>query len=145
MLFLDTSALVFYFIDSSSVGQTDETERVKAAIAEIEIVALSTLALPEAVSAFTQLVRGGAIQASQGQDAYTRLIHNWTNAYRIPLVTEIALEASALALSRDLRGADAVQLASAARLSRETKGVRFLSFDDRLNAAANGLVKLWGE
>ncbi|MER3555352.1 MAG: hypothetical protein C4331_13680 [Meiothermus sp.] len=85
------------------------------------------------------------IFSAEVQTVYKQLLEDWEAVFQMPAVSEVALEASALARSRNLRGADAVHLASAARLSRETKGVRFLSFDDRLNVAASELVKLWEE
>jgi hypothetical protein len=50
-----------------------------------------------------------------------------------------------LARTKGLKGADAVQLASAAMLSRERKNVRFLSYDDELTKVARTIVNIYGE
>ncbi len=44
--------------------------------------------------------------------------------------------------SRGLRGADAIQLATAAWVSREQRFVYFLAFDEKLLEAAQGIVRV---
>ncbi|HEU4743210.1 MAG TPA: type II toxin-antitoxin system VapC family toxin [Meiothermus sp.] len=145
MLVLDTSALVFLYINSREIGQANESEQVQDAVEAAPGVVLSVLCLPEVASAFSRLRLKGKITASESQEAFSLFLEDWPRAERVELTERLALEASALARNRNLHGTDAVHLASAARLSRENKGGCFLSFDERLNVAARGLVKLWGE
>lgn len=145
MLFLDSSALVFAYLDSFGLQQSEESETVAAALDATEIAAVSTLALPETTAAFTQLAEAKRITSIQALAAHRQLLEDWPGFYRVRLTSDLAKEAAALARSRKLRGADSVHLATVAWLSRERRGVRMLAFDERLNEAARGLVKLWGE
>ncbi len=82
---------------------------------------------------------------AEAQSAFSQLLQDWEKLDRYSLENHVAKEAGSLALSRDLRGADAVQLATVAILSREKRGVRFLAFDQKLKAAGLGIVRLYGE
>ena len=136
-LFLDTSALVKLYIAEA------ETATVTTAVQAAKIITVSTLAMPEAVSSFTRKASEGSLTQSNEQEAFKNLLADWPDLERIELDDWIAKEAAMLTRSKGLRGADAVHLASCARLSRERRGVRFLAFDDALNDAAKTVVKLW--
>ena len=139
MLVLDTSALVKLYL------QEEGREQVLQAVQQFEVVALATLALPEAAAIFARMAQAGAFTVSEAQKAHSALLKDWPGFYRVRLTSDLALEASALARSHLLRGADAVHLATATWLAREHKGIRFLAFDEELNRAARVVVKVWGE
>lgn len=136
-LFLDTSALVKLYIAEA------ETAMVMTAVQSAKIITVSTLAMPETVSSFVRKAAEGSITQTDAQEAFKSLLSDWPNLERIDLDDWIAKEAAVLTRSKSLRGADAVHLATCARLSRERRGVRFLAFDNALNEAAKTVVKLW--
>jgi uncharacterized protein len=136
-LFLDTSALVKLYIAE------EKTAMVMTALQSAKIVTVSTLAMPETVSSFTRKAAEGTLRQGDAQEAFKNLLNDWPNLERVDLDDWIAKEAAVLTRSKGLRGADAVHLATCARVSRERRGVRFLAFDDALNEAAKTVVKLW--
>ncbi len=137
ILYLDTSALVKLYIEES------ERETVQTAVEQAKGLVVATLSLAESSSMFNRAARDGLISPQEAQAALGALLQDWAVFERIPLEDHIAREAAALAWSKNLRGADAVQLASVALLSRERRGVRFLAFDQTLNQAAKSVVKLY--
>jgi predicted nucleic acid-binding protein len=110
---------------------------------EATTIAVSSLVMPEAAHAFTRRATDGVITPAQGNTAFIALLEDWPRYERFDLTNQISKEAAVLARARGSTGADAVHLATAALLSRGRKGVRFLTFDNALNQAAKGLVKLW--
>lgn len=138
-LFLDTSALVKLYVEEP------ESQVVYDLVNEASGVVVSTLALPEAAAALFAKARAGIISEKAAGQALSSLREQWESLERVPLQDHIAEEAAILARSKGLRGADAVQLATCALLSRERRGVRFLAFDEALNQAAVTVVKLAAE
>lgn len=136
-LFLDSSALSKLYLTEP------ETATVMQAVQGAETVLVSTLALPETASALARKARDGEITATEERAAFQQLMDEWPDLERFDVIDHIAKEAATLARSKGLRGADAVQLATVAWLSRERKSVRFLAFDAALNQAARGIVKPW--
>ncbi len=137
ILFLDSSALVKIYLEE------EETPIVMAALQEAKRVVVSTLAMPEAVSAFARKASQGDLTEAEAQQAFKNLLGDWEDLERIEVNDWIAKEAAVYTRSKGLRGADAVHLATCARVSRERRGVRFLAFDEVLNAAAKTVVKVW--
>jgi predicted nucleic acid-binding protein len=125
--------------------QEPESALVFEAVGQAKTVAVSTLALPEAISVFTRHAEKNILTQIEAQQAFADLLLDWENLDRYSLENHIAKEAGSLAQSRSLRGADAVQLATAAVVAREQRGVRLLAFDDKLNAAAKGIVRLYSQ
>lgn len=139
VLFLDSSALVKLYIEEP--GQDATIEAVQAASS----VVVSALALPEAASAFFRRAETGVITKAQANEALNALHGDWTDLERVALDDAVATEAAVLARAKGLKGADAVQLATAALLSRERRGVRLMAFDQGLLNAATSMVKVWGQ
>lgn len=137
ILFLDSSALVKLYLEEA------ETALVIEAVQNAKAVVVSTLALPEVVSVFGRYVEEGALRQTKARQIFADLLLDWENLERYPLENHVAKEAGSLSLSRALRGADAVQLATAAVVARERRNVRMLAFDQKLNAAAQGIVRLY--
>lgn len=138
-LFLDSSALVKLYIEEE--GQ----DSVSRAVEQASGVAVSTLALPEVSAAFFRKAKEGVITLAQARKAQLALREDWERLERFLLDDYVAEEAAILCRSLGLRGADAVQLATVAMLSRERRGVRFMAFDEPLNQVAGSVVRLWGE
>ena len=137
-LYLDSSALAKLYV------QEHGTEAVQAAIEKHQgAVAVSTLTLPEVTHAVTRNARALGASDATVRELHKHILEDWESLERIPVMDFIAKEAAMLARSKGLRGADAVQLATCALLSRERRGVNFLGFDDALNDAAQTVVKLW--
>ncbi len=137
ILFLDSSALVKLYIAEA------ETPTVMAAVQAAKSVVVSTLAMPETVSSFARRASQGSLTEAEVQEAFKNLLGDWEDLERIEVDDWIAKEAAMLTRSKGLRGADAVHLATCARVSRERRGVQFLAFDDALTAAAKTVVKVW--
>ncbi len=137
ILFLDSSALVKIYI------QEPESGLVLEAVKQAKAVAVSTFALPEAISVFNRHAEKSILTKVEAQQAFAELLLDWENLDRYTLENHIAKEAGSLAQSRGLRGADAVQLATAAAVAREQRGVRLLAFDQKLNDSATGIVRLY--
>ena len=137
-LFLDTSAIAKLYVQEDgtiTVQQAIEKHRGK--------VAVNSLTLPELTHAVTRNARDLGAPETTIRELHKQLLADWDMLERIPLLDHIAKEASMLARSKGLRGADAVQLATCTLLSRERRGVTFLAFDEALNEAARGLVRVW--
>jgi hypothetical protein len=138
MLFLDTSAWAKLYLA--------EPERPLVAQARDQQghLVVSALALPELSALLFRLAEVGMIQKTAAREKLAQALEDFERMDVVNLEETLAKEAAALARSKGLKGADAVQLASVAWLSREYQGVEFLAFDEALNRAATGLVKLWG-
>ncbi len=137
ILFLDSSALVKLY------SAEENRELVFSAIAKARDVAVSSLSLAEVTSALKRHQLEGGFSQTDEQRAFQVLLKDWETFDRIDLSDWLAKQAAVLARSRGLRGADAVQLASASWLTRERHGVQFLAFDIQLNEAARGIVRVF--
>jgi uncharacterized protein len=136
-LFLDTSALVKLYIEET------DTPIVQEAVSKAKKLVVASLTLPESASVFGRAALRGLITLQESHDIWAALLSNWKSFGKIALEESLAKEAALLAKSKNLRGADAVQLASAAWISRQQKGVKFLAFDKQLNQAAQTLLRLY--
>ena len=137
ILFLDTSALVKMYV------QEIHSAAVLSAVASADDVAVSQLTLAEATSAFAYRVQQGAISVADEAKIFRQLLEDWETFDCVDTTVSIAKEASILVRSKGLRGADAIQLATAAWVSREQRFVQFLAFDEKLIEAARGVVRLY--
>ncbi len=124
-------------------AEEPESDTVLEAVQKAKVVVVSVLVLPEALSSIVRKATEGVLTEADVQMAFKNILKDWSDLERIDVDEWIAKEAATLARSKGLRGADAIHLATAARVSRETQGVRFLAFDDALNQAAKGILKLW--
>ena len=146
ILYLDTSALVKLYIEEEG---TDEVQR---AVEDAESVAASTVAYPEARSAFARLERDGHLSPEDHRAVVADLDGEWLSYEVVDVTRDVASIAGALAARHLLRGFDAVHLASAVVLkaarglySREASErgeagmplqVRLMTYDGSLLAAA---------
>jgi predicted nucleic acid-binding protein len=137
VIYFDTSALVKLFVNEPQCVVVREWHAMAQA------VATSVVTRPEAAAALARRQREGAITTEGLAAALDGLATWWHSCLRIQVDADLAAE---LALSHELRGMDAVQLAAAMSL-RSTlapaglAAVAIATFDQRLQraAAAEGL------
>ena len=109
-------------------------------LGETGILAASPLAYVECRAAFARLGRAGDLSAADVRRAALELDARWSALIVVELDDAVRTGAGALAGSRQLRGADAVHLASARSLAeRSRQPMRFACFDRRLWGAAQAL------
>lgn len=131
ILYLDTSALVKLYVEEE--GSAEARSAVEAA----DAVATSRVAYAEAHAAFAAAARLGRITAAERAAVAANFRVDW-RSYVVVEVSQPVVELAAdLAADYELRGFDAIHLASALLLQqRAGKPVRFLAWDRRLAAAA---------
>lgn len=129
-LYIDTSALVKLYVEEEG------RETVFEAVEKAERVATSTVAYAEARAAFARKERLGDLQERGRRQAVSDLDGEWRGFVRISVSNLVAYRAGEMAERYDLRGFDAIHLASATRLADGFSDVRFLAFDARLMEAA---------
>lgn len=134
MLYLDTSALVKLYLDEPG------REAVTAAVARERVVATQELAYIETHAAFSRAERESRLTHADLDRLRDEFERDWPS-YLVMKVSQPLLEqAVKLVDSFALRAYDAVHLAAAVTLSRETdETVSFACFDRRLNRAAEVL------
>jgi uncharacterized protein len=126
ILFLDSSAVVKLYIEEA------DSKNVTDAVEKAQQVVVSTLTLAEVTHAISRREREGNITSEVSVEAYRYLLEDWSSFLRIAVDEDVAREASLMCRTRTLKGADAIQLASAALLSKAIKDVKFLSYDKQL-------------
>lgn len=136
ILYLDTSALVKLYVNESG------SEQVGSAVAKADSLASSMLAYAEALATFSRAEREARLNPSQLKTIVDAFERDWQGYTRVDVSGDVAVLAGALATRYPLKGADAVHLASAYLLHELYGGVRFMSFDKQLNAAAERLLPL---
>jgi uncharacterized protein len=136
ILFLDTSALVKLYV------QEIHSSTVEKAVATANDVIVSQITLAEAVSAFQYRTQKNELSTADETKIFKQLLEDWETFNCVDVTEHITKEAAMLVRSRGLRGADAIQLATAAWFSREQRFVSFLAFDDKLLEAAQGIVRV---
>lgn len=129
--FFDTSAIIPLIV------KQETTQRARQMIKKYPKPVVSWTAFIEAHSALARLVRDGHISRKNSQAAGERLEH-LKNAWAEVLMTEELRGFCIDLLSRyDLRAADAIQLSAALIwCDGRSKGRSFITFDERLSAAA---------
>ena len=141
ILYLDTSALLKLYIEEPA------SPEVEGAVDQAEQVATATLALPEAAHALARRASEGSLREEEALEAFQKLKQDWRRIVHPPLSGTLVQQAARLAWEKkgQLRGADAVHLATALALSTSQgkKKVCFLTYDERLRRAAAGVVILW--
>ena len=140
-MFLDTSALVKYYVDEPGSVQ------VRTAWKESDQVAVSALISPELASALWRLVREDRLDHHEAVSIQSEWWRDCQMCLEIGLdsgLGQVGKEAARFCQVYGLRGADAVHLSSALQVlgqhHRETH--TFLSADERLRSAAlaEGLI-----
>jgi len=131
ILYLDTSSLVKLYV------REEESDHVQALVDKAEAVATSQVAYPEACAAFARKQRQGDFAGRQYRSVVKNLQQDWGSYFALDVSWPVARLAGELAERHELRGFDAIHLASALMLkSRLESAVTFSSADQRLEAAA---------
>jgi len=134
MLSVDTSALVKLYVDEP--GRT----AVTTALAGDAIAATQEIAYIEAHAAFSRAEREGRLTHADLENARSEFERDWPSYLVVKVSQGLLEQAVKLVDSFALRAYDAVHLAAAQSLARETgEPVSFACFDRRLNRAADVL------
>jgi predicted nucleic acid-binding protein len=132
ILFLDSSALVKLYIAEPG------SDRMQAAAAAAEGAATSPLTYAEIHATFARRGREGLLQGDELDQLRQQFGEDWEELLRVPPLDEVLMLVPGLCGRYPLRGADALQLASALFLRREGLEVTFACADSRLVDAAAG-------
>ncbi|MFB6232133.1 MAG: type II toxin-antitoxin system VapC family toxin [Salinibacter sp.] len=131
LLYLDASALVKRHLDEKG------TVQVREIFEAATVVGTSVLSRAESEAAFAKAVRTGAVTESEGRSALRDFRHDWPDFAIVSAPEPLVIRAGVLAFEHDLRGYDAVQLASALTWAEElAEMVTFATFDRQLWGAA---------
>ena len=134
--YLDTSSLVKLYVDER--GSRD----VRQVIADADVVATASIAYAELRATLARLRREAGLSPSAYAALRRQVDMDWPALFVLPLSDSISRSAGDLADRFDLRGFDAIHLASFVELLARAgdEDVQFSSFDDRLNRAARKLA-----
>ena len=131
ILYLDTSAVVKLY--ATEPGSTQTRRAVKRA----DQVTSSLLAYVETRAAFARKKRMRQLSDAELERSKRAFELDWSGFAKMPADVEMVSRAADLAEQFQLRAYDALHLATADRLSRETGSrIDFLGFDAVLNDAA---------
>ena len=129
--YLDTSALVKLYAQELGSDLTFEV------VGEAHSTATSRISYVEARAAMGRKVRLGEATQAAARKMVERLNADWPEYLRIDITEELTRTAGELSERHGLKGADAIQLASALRVARQiTPTLKFVAFDAKLCAAA---------
>jgi predicted nucleic acid-binding protein len=129
--YLDTSTLVKLYVQES------KSEEVKNLVARSNAVATSLIAYAEARAAFARRYREKAFTKAQFKKLKDYLEKDWSHLLVIMVSKEIALSAGNLAEKHELRGFDAIHLASAITIKQELQSpIVFSCADQKLQKAS---------
>ena len=107
ILYLDTSALVKKYIAESG------SAIISQAIGDAELVGLSTIERVEVAAAYAKAVRMGSLTHGEGLAALQLFRSEWPSMIHIQVTETVVARADSMAWEHQLRGNDAVHLASA--------------------------------
>ena len=107
ILYLDTSALVKLYI------QEQGSEEVAAWVENANPPVTSLITKVEAVAAFARAVRQGILRPEETLSTLEELRAEWKHFVRVPITEGLVASADTLAWRYELRGYDAIHLASA--------------------------------
>ncbi len=128
ILYLDTSSLVKLYLDE------DHSDLVHTWADGAKVLSTSRVAYPEAMAAFARRWRQGDLEDEDFDGARRDLAADWPSFSVLDLNEEAAAE---IAVRLDLRGFDAIHLATAVELVTKSEAPTFFSsFDRQLNRAA---------
>jgi predicted nucleic acid-binding protein len=130
ILFVDTSALVKLYIAEPG------SERMREAVAQGHPVAVSRLAFAEIHASFARRRREGLLPAPELDQLRLRFGDDWKEILQVPIGAEFLSLVPGLCDRNPLRGADALQLASALLLRQEGLEITFACSDHNLLNAA---------
>lgn len=125
-LYLDTSALAKVYVTEAG------TERARRAIADADAVITASLTVAEFGAVLGRRLRDGSLTPADIGEIRIRFARDAAGYFFIDLSRALSDAASDLALEHDLRGADAVHIASAlAFRARVTDGDLVVASGDR--------------
>lgn len=137
--------MAFYYLDTSAIVKRYRVELGTDVIDELlgsqvgdERFYVSQFAILEITSRIMRLVKGGQLTQDLGNQILARF---WLEGFRFFPLDDLTFQQAVLVAERhELRAGDAVQLASAIRISDLTQGATlvFVSSDKELLDAANG-------
>lgn len=143
MVYFDSSAVVALYVAQAISTTARKTRRAADAIAT------SCLTYAEVLATLRLLRRRGVLTTSSETLATSRFLADWSSFQRLLLDRRVAAHVRRLLTNHPLKGADAVQLASALILARRAAdgGLPFsFATDDRTlarAAVAEGLTLSW--
>jgi predicted nucleic acid-binding protein len=143
MVYFDSSAVVALYVAQAISPNARRTRRTASAIAT------SWLTCAEVLATMRLLRRRGLLTTASEQLATSRFLVDWSSFQRLLLDRRVAAHIRRLLPAHPLKGADAVQLASALIVARRAAdgGLPFsFATDDRTlarAAVAEGLTLAW--
>jgi uncharacterized protein len=131
ILYLDTSALVKLYVREATSGKTRTlVDRAKA-------VATSVVTYAEARATFARLLRNKSSSDRRHRERIDKLNLDWDKLLRVELSPALVRLSGEMAEIYDLRGFDAIHLASALWLRDQSPAaLSFVAFDQSLVEAA---------
>ncbi|MGH2620244.1 MAG: type II toxin-antitoxin system VapC family toxin [Anaerolineales bacterium] len=141
ILYADSSALAKRYISESGSGEVETLLRLA------EVVGTGLITRVEVSAALARLVRTGALRRQAAETILRVFRKHWLELTTIQLTEALVAEADSLAWEQDLRGYDAVHLASALSWQRGLESVVTLAtFDADLWAAGQRVgLGVWPE
>ena len=139
--YLDASALVKrYLVERGSRETIDFT-------ATSEMTATSTVSRAEVSAALAKAARTGLVTHDVARNAVRSFAGDWPDLVRVPITEALVERADTLAWEHELRGYDAVQLASALTWQESVgEEIALATFDQQLWEAATRIgLKVWPE
>ena len=136
ILYLDTSSLLKLYVEEAG------TQEVQKRVENAEVVATSIIAYPEAHAALARRHREGALSRLEFKRVLSQFHDTWLQYLAITISTPLYTHAGSLAITYNLRGMDALHLASMVELLSEQDHVDFLSHDTKLSQAASKELKI---
>ena len=131
LLYLDAIALVKRYLSEPG------TPEINQAVAEAAAIATTIVSRPEVAAALAKAVRVGAADRAEARSLLEAFRSDWSDMFRLSVNSTLAPRAERLAWKENLRGYDAVQLASALVWKEHIAGgVTFAAFDVALWEAA---------
>jgi len=129
--YLDASAIVKRYVAEARAAE------VGTLLDRAALVATATVSRAEVAAALAKARRLRVLTEADGRKALQRFVREWPHFVRMPVNEALVERASALAWEHDLRGYDAIQLASA-MTCRDVIGesVVLATFDRQLWTAA---------
>jgi len=125
IVYVDSSAFAKRYL--AEAGSRD----VEALVRQAEAVGTALITRPEISAAIATLVRLGSLDRQHGEAALRAFRRQWPELTAIQLTEAITAEADTLAWQQDLRGTDAVHLASALSWQRALERAVILATYDK--------------
>jgi predicted nucleic acid-binding protein len=131
ILYLDTSSLLKLYIEEPG------SQQVATLVASASDVAISLIGYAEARSGLSRGRRSGRLNGESYVQALRQFESRWATTTVLEVLEPLVRRAGDLAEAYALRGFDAIHLASALALKRESdEAVNFSAWDGRLLDAA---------